>query len=593
MDHALYLPQNPRDMLQALPAATWPPARTLFYPLLLLFLLLAGGLSAQGSCSVDGGTLVLPNGDDFLFTCADDGVSDAFTPEVTGAVGDNFVWVITSPAGFILGLPPGPTFDLEGVGPGTCFLYQIAYSDGFTGGLELGDNICELTEDDGCFDISNHISVVRRTGDDCMQSCNALSSGIAFADGSESATICVDGIPDPLEVVMSGEFRGDNTGFLITNAVGEILDLPNHNGPFDLDGAGPGTCVIWYIAFEDGLTGLAVGQNTDDLDGCFDLSNSLVVERNEPSGGTLSGGPFEFTVDGTPDMIPEGAITVDGSQGENFQWIVTDDAGNILGLPPTFSAPNFDGAGPGTCRVYYLGYYGEVSGLARGANIDDIMGCFGLSNAIDVVRTRPGDCQANGGELFGGPFAFTAGDGQADMIPEGAITVANSQGENFQWIVTDAAGNILGLPPTFSVVDFDGAGAGNCLVWYSRFDGEITGLEVGLNANDIQGCFALSNAIEVVRTVPGDCQVNGGEIFGGPFSFTAGDGEPDIIPAGSITVANSQGENFQWIVTDANGIILGLPPMPSAVNFDGAGAGNCLVWYSRFDGEITGLEVGL
>ncbi|MEL7160841.1 MAG: hypothetical protein AAFN92_08785, partial [Bacteroidota bacterium] len=429
-------------MRQMLPAATWPPSRTLFYPFLLLLLLLAGGLSAQGDCAVDGGTLVLPNGEDFLFTCADDGISDAFTPEVSGAVGDRFVWVITSPAGFILGLPPGPSFDLEGQGSGTCFLYQVAIQDGFTGGLAVGDNVCELTADDGCFDLSNHISIVRRTGDDCMQSCNALSSGIAFADGSESATICVDGTPDPLTVVMSGEFRGDNTGFLITDAVGEILALPDNDGPFDLDGAGPGTCVIWYIAFEDGLTGLAVGQNTDDLDGCFDLSNGLVVERNQPSGGTLTGGPFEFTVDGVPDMIPEGAITVDGSNGENFQWIITDDIGNIIGLPPTFSAPNFDGAGAGTCLVYYLRYDGEITGLEPGANVDDLDGCFGLSNSIPVVRTSADGCQANGGQLFGGPFEFTVGDGIPDMIPEGAITVANSNGENFQWIITDDIGNI-------------------------------------------------------------------------------------------------------------------------------------------------------
>ncbi|MFS4483805.1 hypothetical protein ACKGJY_12360, partial [Hyunsoonleella sp. 2307UL5-6] len=57
-------------------------------------------------------------------------------------------------------------------------------------------------------------------------------------------------------------------------------------------------------------------------------------------------------------------------------------------------------------------------------------------------------CNADGGVLSGGPFSFTTGDGVADNIPEGAITVANSQGENFAWVVTDAAGYILGLPPT-------------------------------------------------------------------------------------------------------------------------------------------------
>ena len=116
------------------------------------------------------------------------------------------------------------------------------------------------------------------------------------------------------------------------------------------------------------------------------------------------------------------------------------------------------------------------------------------------------------------------------MIPEGSITVANSQGENFQWIVTDDEGYILGLPPMPSAVNFDGAGPGTCLIWYARYDGEISGLVPGANANDVTGCFALSTPIEVIRTAEGDCQANGGTLFGGPYEFTVGDGEADMIP---------------------------------------------------------------
>ena len=59
------------------------------------------------------------------------------------------------------------------------------------------------------------------------------------------------------------------------------------------------------------------------------------------NGGSLEGGPFRFCVDGTVDNIPAGALTVTGNVGES-QWVVTDDRGNILGLPPTFTAPDFD-----------------------------------------------------------------------------------------------------------------------------------------------------------------------------------------------------------------------------------------------------------
>jgi len=73
--------------------------------------------------------------------------------------------------------------------------------------------------------------------------------------------------------------------------------------------------------------------------------------------------------------------------------------------------------------------------------------------------------------------------------------------------------------------------------------GTITGAEVGLNANDIQGCFSLSNPITVNRSNASGCDANGGELFGGPFTFNSvGDGTPDMIPAGSITSANTNGD---------------------------------------------------
>ncbi|MEM8907116.1 MAG: T9SS type A sorting domain-containing protein, partial [Bacteroidota bacterium] len=277
------------------------------------------------------------------------------------------------------------------------------------------------------------------------------------------------------------------------------------------------------------------------------------------------------------------SITLSGNAGSNSQWIVTDDQGNILGLPPMPSVVNFDGAGPGTCLVWHLSYDGEITGLEMGLNANDLQGCFELSNPVEVIRNQP-----EGGELVGGPFEFCVGDGEADMLEPGSITLSGNAGSNSQWVVTDDQGNILGLPPMPSVVNFDGAGPGTCLVWHLSYDGEITGLEMGLNANDLQGCFDLSNPVEVIRNQP-----EGGELVGGPFEFCVGDGIADMLEPGSIILSGNAGSNSQWVVTDDQGNILGLPPMPSAVNFDGAGPGTCLVWHLSYDGEITGLEMGM
>ena len=43
---------------------------------------------------------------------------------------------------------------------------------------------------------------------------------------------------------------------------------------------------------------------------------------------------------------------------------------------------------------------------------------------------------------------------------------------------------------------------------------------------------------------------------------------------------------------DLQGTILGLPPSPEVVNFDGAGEGICLVWHLTYQEGFSGAEVG-
>jgi len=60
-----------------------------------------------------------------------------------------------------------------------------------------------------------------------------------------------------------------------------------------------------------------------------------------------------------------------------------------------------------------------------------------------------------------------------------------------------------------SAVNFDGAGPGTCLVWHLSFEDGLQGAEVGMNTSNLQGCYSLSNPVEVIReTAAGtDCEV--------------------------------------------------------------------------------------
>lgn len=207
-------------------------------------------------------------------------------------------------------------------------------------------------------------------------------------------TFCIDGTPDMVSGITLNNPNavGANRTYVITDDLGNILGLPptlDAVQGVDFEGAGPGVCLIWYLRYEDGLEGLEVGLNTNNFSGNFDLSNALSVTRNQPEAGTLSGGPYSFTIDGTPDMVSGLMLNNPDASGANRTYVITDDQGSILGLPPTLTdveGVNFENAGPGVCFIYYLRYEDGLQGLSMGMNISNLDGCFDFSNGIEVTR---------------------------------------------------------------------------------------------------------------------------------------------------------------------------------------------------------------
>ncbi|WP_136466148.1 spondin domain-containing protein [Flagellimonas onchidii] len=305
--------------------------------------------------------------------------------------------------------------------------------------------------------------------------------------------------------------------------------------------------------------------------------------------GELSGGPFTFTVDGTPDMVS--GITLDDSNvvGTNKGYVITDDAGNILGLPPTLSdveGVNFDGAGAGICFIWHIVYEAGLSGLEMGENTDDLSGEYELSNSIMVTRNG-----LNAGKLTGGPYTFTV-DGTPDMVSGVALDDTDLNGTNQTFVITDDQNKILGLPPTLEAlegVNFDGAGAGVCFIWHLTYEDGLSGLEAGENVADFDGNYALSNSIMVTRN-----GLNAGKLAGGPFTFKV-DGTPDMVSGITLDDAELNGTNQTYVITDDQNKILGLPPTLEAVegvNFDGAGTGVCFIWHLTYEDDLEGLEAG-
>ncbi len=200
-----------------------------------------------------------------------------------------------------------------------------------------------------------------------------------------------------------------------------------------------------------------------------------------------------------------------------------------------------------------------------------------LEDISVVAGTVMDPVVVNGGQLEGGPFVFCV-DGVTDNVS--GITLSGNEGPSNGYIVTDNQGNILGLPPTPEVVDFDEAGAGVCLIYHISYEAGLTGLVAGNNLTDLSGNFDLSNSITVYREIPdgGTVALAGG---GTTYTGTAGDIVFDVT---HTTTANFL--SYWYIITDDNDIILDWVNSANGNTIDasGAPAGTCRVWGWSYQG---------
>ena len=73
---------------------------------------------------------------------------------------------------------------------------------------------------------------------------------------------------------------------------------------------------------------------------------------------------------------------VGGNMGSNTQWIITDEALNILELPDT-NVFDFEGVALGVCLIWNV-TYDSIAGLAVGQNAANLTGCKELSNSKEL-----------------------------------------------------------------------------------------------------------------------------------------------------------------------------------------------------------------
>ncbi len=486
--------------------------------------------------------------------CVTDGLDDLVDVNVLFNLGANSAWIIADETGNILVFDGTPPFNFEGAGMGSCFIYNVSYEDDFEGGA-VGEDIDDFS---GCYSLSNPIEIIRE-------------GVVAATISTNQSSICsVDGSSELVDFSLSN-YTGTNGQWIVTDINGVILDLPS-SSPFSLVGDVE-ECVIFHVAYSE-IEGLTIGSTIDDLSGCFELSNEVIIDKEVVVGGELTTDLSQVCIaDGNQAIVN---ATITGNEGTDAVWLVTDLNGTILGLPPT-SAIDFSDAGPGTCLIWHVSHEGALSNLELGNNASDIMGCYALSNPVEVERlcVAPGEISTNT------PLEFCDRD-QPMMVN---LQIANEKGDDNTWLLLSPTGVILATSNTNSI-DVPNATSETVytIVNVSYIQG-LGGLEMGATLDNLTGCFAISNSLEVT-VQPAD----GGEI--------STNDETSLCLGGinanttvNVDLAGEVGESSQWLVTDEAGIILAISSS-ATFDFENAGNGTCLIWHLSYNGEVLGLVIG-
>ena len=84
--------------------------------------------------------------------------------------------------------------------------------------------------------------------------------------------------------------------------------------------------------------------------------------------------------------------------------------------------------------------------------------------------------------------------------------------------------------------------------------------------------------------------VNGGNLrtTAGDTTLTicAGDGISDAF---DVTLTGTDGDSSAWVITDPNGMILGVPAGPP-FDLEDAGTGVCLIWHVSYNDTLAGCS---
>ena len=319
----------------------------------------------------------------------------------------------------------------------------------------------------------------------------------------------------------------------------------------NFDAAGSGTCFIYNLSYDTGISGLNPGENISNLEGCHSLSNAITVYRQAPDGGMVqvAGGGDSFA-QCAGDIVFDVEHTTT-APNLSYWYIITDTNDIVLDWVNSANSNTIDlsNTPAGTCRVWgwnYRGLEDPIIGEPISQLTDDA--CEAISdNFITVYREIP-----DGGtvQLVGGGDSFAQCAGNIVFDVEHTTTAPNL---SYWYIITDSNDIVLGWvnSANSNTIDISNAPAGTCRIWgwnYRGLDDPIVGEPLSQLTDD--DCEDISdNFITVYREIPDGGMV---QLVGGGTEYTGIVGDI-VFDVEHTTTAPFL--SYWYIITDNNDTI--------------------------------------
>lgn len=510
--------------------------------------------------SVDGGMVSLEDGNTET-TIIIDGVADMLSfsstsdPSLDEA---DFTYVVTDADGIILGIPGGNTVDFDPAGVGACLVYGLSYTGDLN--ISMGDDLLMegLAISDECFELSSNYITVNRVPDPEM------GTGQLFVSSNTQPVIGVfDTYTDGTVIGSTIASEADDADGIYYDKDNDVLyQLNRTDNVINLYGSVSTSPMLIATSSSDFSNGREIAVSGDKLVVAQDASdangnqNRLVVYTITPTSIT-----YETAYDVSINLW---GIHAEG----NMLIAIVDNSSDVATFNNFFDLPMMDAMMPDATvtveamvRTHGLTYdaasdmmlltdVGEASSPTDGALV--MVPNWTMASADGMISMDEQGRASGGASQLGNPV-----DVALDKA-SGRVYVAERANGGGKLLVFKMPILTGGIAPTSSTL-FAGASA----VYFS-------GNEMGMDEDD---CAMI---------------VDGGMVSledGGTETTIVVDGEADVLAFASTSDPMSMDASFTYVVTDADGMILGIPD-GNMVDFDPAGLGACLVYGLSYTGTL-------